>query len=188
MDFEKELQKFIDSEEVKEVGDPNKEGFIIEDDRQADYIVKKIKDIRTEKEEIEAKAKSAIDDYTEKVQKFTETTLSPLTYQEEYLTNLLEAYAHERLEGSKKRSIKLIEGTIGFHKKPLLISYDEPIVIEFMKQHPDIGRKFTKTTVSLDKAKIRKSGLFDENNECLLDDTLIPGISGEKQPDSFSVK
>lgn len=188
MDLDKQLASFIDAEDIKQVGDPKQQGFIIEDDRQADYIVKKIKEIRNQKEEVQAVAKKAIDDYTAKVQKFEETQLNPLTYQEEYLTKILEAYAIERLKGSKKKSIKLIEGTIGFHKKPILISYDEPIVMEFMKDHPDIGRKFTKTNISLDKMKIRKSGILDENNALTLDSVTIPGIVAEEQPDSFTIK
>ena len=180
MDLDKQLASFIDAEDVKQVGDPKQQGFVIEDDRQADYIVKKIKEIRNQKEKVQAVAKKAIDDYTAKVQKFEDTQLNPLTYQEEYLTKMLEAYTVERL--------KDIEGTIGFHRKPILISYDEPIVMEFMKDHPDIGRKFTKTSVSLDKMKIRKSGVLNENNALTLDSVTIPGIVAEEQPDSFTIK
>lgn len=188
MDLQKQLEAFIEESDVKEVGNVQKEGFIVEDDRQADYIVKRIKAIRKEKEDVEALAKKALDDYATKVQVFTETKLNPLEYQEQYLLGLLETYAAQRLDGSKKKSIKLIEGTIGFHKRPLMIAYDEPVVLEFMKQHPDIARKFTKTTISLDKTQIRKAGVFDDANQCTLDDVKIPGISAEVQPDSFSVK
>ena len=90
MDLDKQLASFIDAEDVKQVGDPKQQGFIIEDDRQADYVVKKIKEIRNQKEKVQAVAKKAIDDYTAKVQKFEDTQLTPLTYQEEYLTKMLD--------------------------------------------------------------------------------------------------
>ncbi len=187
MYLEEELNKFVEAEEVEQLWDPKQEKFTIENDQQANYIIRKIKSIRQQKEEISKTAKNALDDYAAKVEKFEETSLNPLNYQENYFVSLLEAYVHEQLKDGKKRSIKFIEGTAGFRKMPMLISYDETVVMDFMKQHPDIKQNFMKVTESLDKAKIRKSGIFD-NNKCMLDDTVIPGISVEKQPDTFSVK
>ena len=188
MDFTSELNKYIESEEVKELGNPNKEGFIVDNDRQADYVIRQIKNIRKEKDKITESAKQALDDYKAKVENFTESNLKTLNFREEYLTNLLENYAREQLQGSKKKSIKLIEGTIGFHKKPIAITYDDSTVLDFLKEHPELSKSLTKTTVSLDKSKIRKLSTFNQNSECLFNNIVIPGITAEEQSDSFSVK
>lgn len=188
MDFTEELNKYIESEEVKELGNPNKEGFIVTNNKQADYVIRQIKDLRKEKESIVESAKQALDDYKTKVETFTESNLKTLNYREEYFTNLLENYARQQLQGSKKKSIKLIEGTIGFHKKPLSIKYDDSIALNFLKEHPELSNELTKTTISLDKTKIRKLSTFNQNSECTFNNTVIPGITAEEQADSFTIK
>lgn len=188
MNFTEQLQQFLDAEDVRETGFGSSDAFVIENDRQADYAIRKIKEIRKEREAIEAEAEQAVTAYKAKVEQFKESQTKPLDFRESYLSGLLQHYVETKLQGSSKRSVKFIEGTAGFRKKPDAITYDEPIVLHFLEEHPEFAKRFTTTKTVLDKASLRKAGQADVNNAFIVGGVPIPGITIETQPDSFSVK
>jgi hypothetical protein len=107
--FLDDLLGFIDEQEVQELGlNTADENYTIKDMSHANYVAKKLHEVRNEMETINSTADRQIASYTQKVETWREKSLSPLQGTETYLLGLLQEYAKRQLEGSSKKSIKLI--------------------------------------------------------------------------------
>ena len=187
-EFLEELNEYVNYEEAKEFGYNGASGFTIDNDDTANYFVKKIKEIRDEKERIEQTAAEAIVNYTAKVDRYKESKLSPLTFEETMIMERLRDYTESKLKDSKKRSIKLIEGTVGFKKRQPLFSYDDDSIIEFLRQDDTLYKKYVALKPSLKKNELKKEGMIDIDNSFKLNGIVVPGVHVESCDDSFDVK
>lgn len=111
----KDLLDYIDSiDELEYANDKNTDHFKISSIDQANYYVKKYKELEEEYNNINQSAKDCLEEYSFKVDKWRENSINPIINKMDYYKNLLEEYAHNQLDNSKKKSLKLIEGIISF--------------------------------------------------------------------------
>ncbi len=183
--FLEDLLSFIDEAEVEEANFNEKEdGFCIESMDQANYIAKKLKELRKEKQEIEESAKNAMDKYAAKIQAWKEKNLGPYENQEEFFLRMLKSFAEEKLRGSTKKSIKLIEGTIGFKKQQDKYEYEDEQLLEFLESS---HKEFVKYKPSVDKIKL-KSETTPKEGKLYFGEVLIPGVTVTPQEEKFDLK
>ena len=183
--FIDDLLSFIDEQEVDELAiNLEDEGFSITSPEQANYYVGRLNAVRQEMDQIKATASQAIAKYHDKVNSFLERSISPLESQEERMLILLRYFAEKRLEGSDKRSMKLIEGTLQFRKLGDKYEYDEDKLLTSVSTN---YRQYIKTKESVDKTELKKAGKV-KDNLFYIGDALVDGITVTPQPDNFDVK
>lgn len=183
--FLADLLSFVEEAEVNEIKlDQAKPGFQIETMEQANYITRKLKELRAEQEQIEETAKRELRRYEDKVNTWKEKTLSPLQNQEQFYMSLLESFARQKLEGSNKKSLKLIEGTIGFRKQQDKYEYDDKVLTAYLEEnHKDL----VKYKASPDKIALKKAGEV-KNGVLYINGKAVPGVTIIPQDEKFEVK
>lgn len=180
------LADFIDDEESK-VYEPDKGMFSIHDEEQANYFIWQYHKLEEEIEQHEKIAK----DYLEQKKKLTDEWLekenSSLEARMEYLKAALREYAQRELEGSKKKSLKLIEGSLSFRKVQPKLSYNDDILRSYLA---DSGKtEYLKPQKpAVDHAGLKKHFVIDDD-KAYLDGQELPGVD-VKQADepAFFVK
>lgn len=184
--FKEELREYIDQQEMKELKYSLDDGYDIPDMATANYVVKKLKEVREQKQAIEQQAQEALDEYTIKVDSFKRGALAPLDYAEERYVQQLTMFLEHNLTG-KQRSIKLINGTIGFRKNQPRIIYDEEALLNFLEEKG--LDEYLQTKTMLNKKEIRSQLLSQNPKDCpTLGGVPLSGVMIEEQPDSFTLK
>jgi hypothetical protein len=186
-DFLKELENFIEIEEAKDLGiDVEADTLKIHSHSQADYFLGLLNKAQKEVEYINTICDAKIQQTTDRVNRFREQNISGLSSQINYYKMLLETYIVDELANSKKKSIKLPEGTLGIKKQADKIDYDEEIVIDYLKvNHPELVR--VKTKEEIDKTSLKKLA-ESLNGSLVIDGKEVEGIKVLPQPDKFYIK
>ena len=180
-----DLLSFIDEQEVQELGLDNvNENYVIRDMGHANYIAKKLREVREEQAKVNETANSEIKAYTTRVETWRERSVKPLQDSEAYLLGLLQEFTSRQLEGSSKKSIKLIEGTAQFRKVPDKFEYDEEVLLNFLQTDMP---NYVKHKPQIDKAELKKAGAVKEG-ALYVGDKQVPGIVIMPQEDRFDVK
>lgn len=184
MSFMDNLLGFLNEEEEQNLGIRQEEGFQIDSIEQANYFARRLREIREEKGEAEAAAKTQLDLYKERVDKWLASTMSPLEYEEERILAMLENFAETKLEGSTKRSLKLIEGSLNFRKQQPKYEYNDEVLLDHTQRALP---EYIKTKASVDKAELKKK-IKVKDGKAYVNDNLVPGITVTELPDKFDVK
>ncbi|MED1125200.1 host-nuclease inhibitor Gam family protein [Bacillus atrophaeus] len=183
--FLKDLLSFVEETEVEEFDLTNiDESFSIQTMDQANYIARKLREIREERKEAEETAKAQIAAYERKVSTWLEKVSNPLNSQEQRFLQMLEVFAAEKLEGSNKKSLKLIEGTLQFRKQHDKYEYEENTLLAFAESNLP---KYIKTKPSVDKAKLKKDAEV-KDGQLYIGDNVVQGVTVIPQPVKFDVK
>ena len=153
------------------------EGFAIETRDQAEYYTRRLVEAQRHDAAVKAAAKKRIQEYTERVKAWEESELKEHAFDVERWTSLLRIWAEKEIVGSKKKSIKLVEGTLSFHKDTE-IKYDDEKLIPYLKKN-------YKYLLVEQEPKVDKLALKKKFN---LEKDKIPGVTFIQKPDSFSVK
>lgn len=154
------------------------EGFKIETRDQAEYYTRCLAQAQRENKAVEDAAKKRIAEYTERVNAWKEGKLKENANNIERWTGLLRPWAEEELKGSKKKSVKLIEGTLSFRKNDKY-EYDDEKLVEYLRAngHNDL---LVEQMPKVDKTVLKK--VFDFTKD------KIPGVTYTVLPDTFTVK
>lgn len=120
------LHEFLDKQEQV-----NEEGFKVEDEQQANWALRKIKDLQTQKNENIALAESEIS----KIEAWLEQENGKLDNSIEYFQGLLAEYAmKQREENPKFKSMKLPYGIVRFRKQQPKWVYDDELLLKSLKE------------------------------------------------------
>ncbi len=184
MDFlMNDLDDSVNAAEAEAVGlsgevDVSEDGFKIETRDQAEYYTRCLAEAQRENAAVELAAKKRIQDYTERVNAWKESKLKENESNIERWTGLLRPWAEEQLAGSKKKSIKLIEGTLGF-RKHVEYQYDDAELIAYLKEsgHNEL---LIEQAPKVDKTALKKAFDFEKDT--------VPGVTYTQLPDTFTVK
>ena len=154
------------------------DSFKIETRDQAEYFTRCLVRAQKENEAVELVAKKRLNEYAERVNAWKESKLKENSYNIERWTSLLRPWAEEQLKDSKKKSVKLIEGTLGFRKSDKY-EYDDERLIEYLQSsgHKEL---LIEQTPKVDKTALKKAFDFEKEN--------VPGVTYTKLPDTFTVK
>ena len=182
---QKNLLDFIDEMEDNELEQTSSNYFRIENLEQANYYIKKYKELTKEEQTINETAKDYLENYKEKVSSWQEKVLGPIQSKKDYYEYLLKEYASNQLEGSKKKSIKLVEGTLGFRKSSPSLVYDEQEMINYLVNEKYNG--LYKTSYKIDK-KALQSVTKIKDGELYLDNNKLDFVQIEEKESSFNIK
>lgn len=178
------LLEAIDSEEVSELGINADDKFTIQTKEQAEYLVKTYKKLLEEVENVNKTAKEYISKHKEKAEKWQRAEIRKREGTMCWFETRLRAYAEKQLEGTKKRSLNMIEGTLGFRKNES-VEYDDEELLNYLKV--TAPNYLEQPPLKIKKAELKKNGEF-RNGKFILDDKEVPGVMKIVLPDNFAVK
>jgi len=173
------LHEFLDKQEEVE-----QEGFTIQDDQQANWALRKVRQFQQQQKENNALAESEI----EKIQEWNDQENTKAQHSIDYFQGLLARYAMDkRKDDPKFKTLKLPNGKIRFAKQQPKFNYNDDEIIDALKQSNRTDLINTKETPN--KAEIKKR--FEVNGNSLVDPEtgeIIPGVSVEHRDEKFSVE
>ncbi len=172
------LHEFLDQEEQVE-----NEAFEIKDDQQANWALRKIKQLKKEKENNISIAEAEIS----KIEAWLQAVNGDAQGSIDYFQGLLAKYAMSKREINPDfKSTKLPNGAIRFKKQQPKWSYDDKKLVESLKQsgHDDLIR------VKEEPNKTAVKKLFVVNDGKAIDPAtgeVIEGVTVEEREDKFEV-
>lgn len=177
----------ITEEEVKELGiEINDEKFAITSDEQANFFLRRLEEIRSEKDKINNACNNEIERFVNKVNSFRAKETLSLDNTEKYFICLLESYARKQLEGSKKKSLKLPFGTMSFKKGQRKMVYEDEALMTYIKNNNLVD--FIRTKEEINKAELKKAVELQEDGNVTLNGQVVEGITTLPAEETFSVK
>lgn len=179
-----DLLNFIEKEDDTLIGNVDNQ-YMIKNQDEANIYVRRYKNVIAQMNEIEETSKEALSKYTDKVNTWKESSLAPLQRKLQYYEALLQQYTEHQLEGSNKKSLKLIEGTIGFRTPPVKFNYNDEEVLYWLKQVN--ASDYLKETTTINKEALKKAGMI-KDDKFYIDGVEVPGITLTKQDKKFVVK
>ena len=181
------LFEAITEEEVSDLGiEIEKENFAITSDEQANFFLRRLEEVRSEKDKINNTCNQEIERFTARVNNFRAKETLSLENTERFFCTLLENYARQQLEGSKKKSIKLPFGTMSFKKSPRKMVYDDEVLMNFIKSHN--LNDFIRIKEEINKKDLKSQLKITEDGIVTLDDQVVEGITTMPGETTFSVK
>lgn len=188
----KELNDLLDTAFLDSCGldmeELNSEKFKIKSMEQAEFFLSKVVEIREQKAEIEALAKEKIRVVTEATELWKEKEFNSLNSTESWFEGLLMEFANSKLYDSKKKSLKLPSGTLGFRAQQNEYIYeDDKALIEFLKQNQKEALVTVKTSEALNKSEIKKV-IVKDGDEIFIDGLKVEGVQIINKEPKFEVK
>ena len=161
-----------------------KERFKITSKDQANYYIRKFKELEIAEAEIRDTAERQMKRMQENIGLWQEQELKKLQYPKAFFANLLQEYAAEQLADATKKTLSLPNGKIGFKKQKDEYRYDE----ELLKSQL-IDSKYAKQEVEIkiDKNSLKKD-ISVVNGKAYLEGVLISGIQVIPREAKFEVK
>ncbi len=178
------LNSFIEEKENIELNTQD-EGYQIETQREANYFIRKYKELQEELDAIEEEKKESIANYKEKVELWAETETAKREKDMDRLKDMLKVYADNNR--GDKQSLNLIEGTLQFRKQQDLIEYDEKEFIKQLREKKLNEYINIKITESVKKRDLNKN-IKSYNGVVKLGDAVLENVTVTKREDSFTVK
>jgi phage host-nuclease inhibitor protein Gam len=176
---EKSLHEFLDDQE-----EVNNESFTVEDEESANWVLRKIRTIQEKKQSNVSLAEAEV----AKIDTWLESVNGKADRDLEYFEGLVTTYAGNlRATDLKFKSLKLPNGKIGFRKQQPKWEYDNPKVIESLKNiHAE---DLIRIKEEPDKTAIKKQFAVENGKVyCPLTGELIEGITVIELPDSFKIE
>lgn len=159
----------------------------VSSERQADYLIGRYKRLKESVQDIDELADSRIKDYMDKVNRWRDSELKSLTAQMDYIQNVLESYAKANITG-KKKSIKMIEGTLSLSKQQPKIEYDEKKLRNFLTTIKEGEQYLEPQEPKLLWGEFKKATKIGEDNLLRYGDKTVPGVVVTIRPDKFAIK
>lgn len=189
--FLQELNDSINEEEQKALNikfnQDAEDSKFINNDSQANYFCKLVADLQTERQSkndfIDSEIKRVLNHYEE----FRNQENRKIDQKIDFFKKALEVYAMEQLSGTKKKSIKLPYGTLGFKKQQDKFEYSDELILEWLKSNKQNDFITVKTTEAIDKKKLKKDG-FVNNGRLFINNIPVDGVIVSSQEDKFEIK
>lgn len=178
----KELENFIEQESDINESD---EQYKINNEEEANEILRRIKYFESEIEKVNKISDSEIERYTKLINDYRNKKLLEFNNRLEHYQLLLEEYAKEQLKNKKTKTISLPFGKIGFKKQQDTFNYDEEVLLKYLKENSADFIKVT-TKESVEKAKLKKAGTISDG-KLYLNGSAVDGITVTKNEDKFII-
>lgn len=187
------LEDFLMDEEAKELainitGDEEVDAPAINSLQKANYFLKCIKAAEEDVKAIEELCQEEIRKVTERVEAYKANQLKPLQNQIAYYTRLLRNFTEHELANSKKKSIKLPNGTLAITKQQPLWTYQDEDIINFLTANHGESFVSTKIEEKIDKVAFKKAIVLNKEGIPTFNGLEVPGLSITEREDKFTVK
>lgn len=185
-----ELEEFMLMAEAEELNININESdeILIRNNSDADFYIKLINKLRQEIDQLNEFVDAELERQVRLYESFRAERLRPIMTQIQFYEEALRTYTMNELADSNKRSIKLPNGTLAVRKQQPAYTYDEEVVMQFLKENELEQYITTKTTESLNKKDIKKDFMVNNNNQLVINNQIVPGASVEFKEDKFEVK
>lgn len=181
------LYEEITEAEVEELGiNIENDSFAITNDEQANFFLRRLEEIRNEKDKINNTCNTEIEKFTQKVNNFRAKELHTLENTENFFSTLLENYARIQLQGSKKKSLKLPFGTLSFKKSQPKYVYDDETVMNFIKAND--YTEFIRVKEEINKRDLKSALNITEDGIVMLNGKAMEGVIITPGEEVFNVK
>jgi hypothetical protein len=174
----KSLEDFLLDDTAGAVYCEEGQGFAIKDLEGATWAVRKIERSERNIEEVKAVAAKQIARIQAWVDETTQTERKTI----EVMQQLLQPWAEKELQGGKKKSLKVLDFTLGLRKSPPIFNRNEEELFAWAN-----ANKYTHTMVTTDWATIKKVSDIRGSQLISEDGEIIPGVTVEMPPDKFYV-
>lgn len=148
----------LDAEEIETLSAHN---YDIHTEAEAEHAISQYKSVLRRISEVEMSAQDYLEEAKRRTEDYLNTVREPLIKQLSFIESRLKDYATAKTAITGKRSVKLVNGTIGFTKAPTKYEVDTDKVIDFLQglEEGDILRTFLKHQPDkLDWAGMKKVG------------------------------
>lgn len=180
------LDSYVDNAIGEDMGFNDDNEPYIENRSQANYFLGLYKKAQQALEDNEQVVKVYLDEHERKAKEWLEQVNRDHIYVMDQIKVLLEDYTRKEITAdSKKKSIKLINGTIGLRAQTPKYEYDDDTLREFLKgKHDEL---LIPQPDKIDHSALKKACQL--NDETLtIDGEKLPGISVEFRADNFVIK
>lgn len=157
--------------------------FKINSKEQANYYLRKYKEIELAESEIDETALKELERFTKNINEWKEKELSKLQYPKQFFKALLEEFAKEQTTDAK-RTLSLPNGSIGFKKQQSEYIYNDDILKNFLSQTEYVHRE---EVLKLDKKALKKD-LVVVDGKAYIDGQEIPGVEVHQRDMKFDIK
>lgn len=187
-DLLNELTEAITEQEVKELGIDLSLGekLKITSEEQAIFFLRRINELRDERDKVNMTCNNLIESYNSKVNDFRSKQLRSIDSTEAFFSNLLEDFARASLVNSKKKSLKLPFGTLSFKKSQPKYVYEDKQLLEYLKDKN--LNEFIRIKEEVDKSNLKKNIVIDESGKPLLDNIEVEGLTILPSEETFTIK
>ena len=151
--------------------------FIVDTDIKAGWVLKKIKEIREQRD-------SYVEWYTKKIEEANANADFETANLERMLAEFFKTVPHKKTK--TQESYSMPGGKLILKKQNPEIKRDDKTVIEWLKQNN--GQNYVKTTESLDWASLKADTAVFGENVVNGDGEIIPGIEVVERPEKFIVE
>lgn len=149
-----------------------KDAFVVDSMEKADWVLGKIAKCRARMQENEVYAKKQIEKFTtwlEEVNAMENESIS-------YFEIVLQPYLESAIAGTKKKSVKLPNGTIGFRRSTNFVK-DDNALLDYLKGN---APAYVKVKESVDWANFKKTCKVDGNKLVTEDGEIVPAVTVEE--------
>lgn len=175
--LELQLEEYVDAQDEQE----SARGFVIDSLAKAEWAMRKISWYLRKTKEVQELASKRI----AQVQAWADKQEEEYDRQIAVFEAMLQPWAMRELDGAKKRSIKLPQGTLGFRKAQPRFEQDEKALLPWVKESSP-EHLVIRETVNWNELK----KLLTVAGELAMtpDGEVVPGVKVEQLPDTFYVK
>lgn len=143
--------------------------FVVTDDNKADWCLGKIAEAEKQKLEII----QYVDRKMAMLEAFRQQALAQQDATIGFMTSLLRPYVKAKVEGQKKQSIKLLNGTCGLKTPKPKFEVDEAVLLAWQKENKP---EMVKVTEKANWAELKKQVVVDGDKVVTEDGEVVPGV------------
>ena len=178
----KELRELFDF--LDEENDNENSGYVIDDDKKADWALEKIRQEREERDRLINLAKDKIDYYKQEIEKIESRCETSTSYLQSQLAAYFETVKHK--QAKTQESYKLLNGSLVKKYGGYKYDYDDDIFVDYLKNnYPQLVKVIERP----------QWGEFKKITELTAEGDIINKETGEvlgfikaaKKPDEFRV-
>ncbi|MDQ2087182.1 host-nuclease inhibitor Gam family protein [Herbivorax sp. ANBcel31] len=170
--------------DVIQQGDCEKDEFIIDDDKKAEWALRKIAEERAEAQRYVNVCKSMILDYEEKIRKEEEKLSKKTSYLEFKLQQYFQSVEHKSTKTQK--TYKLPSGTLRLKNQQAEFKRDEEKIINWLKENKLLN--FIKVKEKPDWVELKRKIKVSGDRAVSEDGQIIDGIEVIEKPPVFEVE
>lgn len=191
--FENYILDVIDDEELHaEPAQPEEsQRFVIDDDKKADWAIRKIKESQAEYARLEEIAKSQIEEIKASLEKAKRKADQSTNYLSALLSNYFDSVPHRKTKTQEK--YQLLSGALVRKKGQIQYNVNNDQFMAWLNQSDELRERYIKVTKSPrwgDFKNDYKNTLCEQNGHLYSTETgeVIPGVTTTMAPDTFVVE
>ena len=182
---DKTMWDYLDELDAEEIENLSAHNYDIHTEAEAEHALSQYKSIQRRISEVEISAQDYLEEAKRRTEGYLNAVREPLTKQLNFIESRLKDYATAKTAITGKRSVKLVNGTIGFVKAQAKYDVDTDKVIDFLQGLDDdnILRTFLKRQPDkLDWAGMKKVGTVHKVKDSEGDDHIQFKVYGQDIP------